>query len=214
MRLLRQSLKRLCQSTLPRQWMMFHGPRSARSIALTFDDGPHPEHTPRLLDELARHNVRATFFVVGEEAAKHKHLIERLNREGHTLGHHTWTHADLAVMPSRLVLDEVRRCRELLENVTGEPCNLFRPPRGHLTFAKTCGLWQHRQQIILWNVDPEDCAMQSSELAINWAQQYAPQGGDIVLLHDDHAQIVPLVSTLLDRVKNQGLNTATIADWT
>src|SRR4051812_33117910 len=117
MRLLRQSLKRLCQSTLPRQWMMFHGPRSARSVALTFDDGPHPEHTPRLLDELARHNVRASFFVIGEAADNHRDLIRRMHREGHTLGHHTWTHADLAVMPSRLVLAEVRRCQELLAEV-------------------------------------------------------------------------------------------------
>lgn len=214
MRLLRQSLKHLCQSTLPRQWMMFHGPRWARSIALTFDDGPHPEQTPRLLDELARRDVRASFFVVGEAADQHRDLIRRMHREGHALGHHTWTHADLSVMPVRLVLDEVRRCRELLESITGEPCNVFRPPRGHLTISKTCGLWQRGQQIVLWNVDPKDCDMRTSAEAIAWAKHYGPRGGDIVLLHDDHAQIIPLVSSLLDRIKTAGLTTATIADWT
>src|SRR5690606_35220120 len=116
---IRQVIRSAMTAALPRRRFIVRGPRSAQQVALTFDEGPHPEHTPRLLDELARHDIKATFFVVGREAERHPGIVERAAREGHAIGHHSWTHSEPSETPAPRLLDEVRRSIELLQSITG-----------------------------------------------------------------------------------------------
>ena len=105
-------------------------PRKPGELALTFDDGPNPAWTPRLLDLLAEHNVHATFFLIGRFAKVERELARRIADAGHLIGNHTWSHPDLSRLPDSNVLDELTRTNDLLAEITGKPMIYFRPPFG------------------------------------------------------------------------------------
>lgn len=133
--------------TLPITWSVR---TSAPVLALTFDDGPDPAFTPRVLDALRRHGARATFFMMGWNCARHPDLARRVLAEGHEIGNHTWTHQDLAHLDPSAALDEIRRGREAIETVTGAEVTLFRPPRGELTGVALRYAAEQRQRILMW----------------------------------------------------------------
>jgi peptidoglycan-N-acetylglucosamine deacetylase len=182
----RQLIRGALASMTPRVRFMVRGPAAGREVALTFDDGPHPEHTPRLLDALAAAGIGATFFVIGREAERSPALVERIVREGHAIGHHSWTHGEPGVTSAPTLLGEVARCRALLADLVGREVNRFRPPKGALTAAKLAGLWRAGQQVVLWSADPRDYALADAAPLRAWATDTAPRGGEIVLLHDNH----------------------------
>lgn len=210
---LRQAVKSMLTAVLPPRLLMTHGPASSRAVALTFDDGPHPEHTPRVLDQLARYDVHATFFVVGKCAAEHPDLVRRIVGEGHDLGHHSYFHDEPDTVSANQLMDEVRRCRELLENLTGHVSLLFRPPKGKLTFSKMSRLWKQQQAIILWNIDPRDYLRASQAEIETWCANYRPTGGNIVLLHDNCPRAAEAIPQIAKRVRSSGLTFARISDW-
>jgi peptidoglycan/xylan/chitin deacetylase (PgdA/CDA1 family) len=131
-------------------------PRSPGQLALTFDDGPNPAWTPRLLDILAEHNVRATFFMVGKFAKAEPELARRVADAGHLIGNHTWSHPDLSRTREANVLDELTRTNDLLAKITSKPIRYFRPPFGArrpyvLKLARQLGLIP-----VTWNAMTKD----------------------------------------------------------
>lgn len=125
-------------------------------IALTFDDGPNPESTPRLLDLLASHKVKATFFLVGKFAESQSTLVQRMVAEGHTVGNHTWSHPNLQHIPIGKAKDELDQTSRVLEEITGVKVRLFRPPYGACTrevlrIARDLGMLP-----VFWNAMAED----------------------------------------------------------
>lgn len=105
-------------------------PRRPGDLALTFDDGPNPTWTPRLLDLLAEHNVQATFFMLGKYAKGERHLVRRVADSGHLVGSHSWSHPNLSRTADAKVLDELTRTNDLLADITSKPVRYFRPPFG------------------------------------------------------------------------------------
>jgi peptidoglycan/xylan/chitin deacetylase (PgdA/CDA1 family) len=105
-------------------------PRRPRELALTYDDGPNPAWTPRLLDVLAEHNVRATFFMLGNFAKVERDLARRTFEAGHLIGNHTWNHPKLSAASDARVLEELTRTNDILSQITGKPVRFFRPPFG------------------------------------------------------------------------------------
>jgi peptidoglycan/xylan/chitin deacetylase (PgdA/CDA1 family) len=194
----RQTVKTLLTAALPPQRWLVRGPHrrltDAPTISLTFDDGPHPEHTPRVLEELHRWNLTATFFVVGREVERHPELVTQIVDAGHALGNHTFSHSEPASTSAEQFLDEVCRTRELLRPWTIEPCRWVRPPKGDLTGRKLHGLWQTGHTVVLWNVDPRDYTLQNSADAEGWCRSRTPQHGDIVLLHDSGPMAAKIVT--------------------
>jgi peptidoglycan/xylan/chitin deacetylase (PgdA/CDA1 family) len=180
---------------------------------LTFDDGPHPEHTPRLLDILKTEGVAATFFVVGREAGNHPEIVRRIVDEGHTLGHHTFTHGDPSRMCSRELLEEVRETQSVLTRIAGVSSSLFRPPHGKLTAAKLWRLWGSGQTIVLWNVDPKDYACRDANDLRIWFQQHPLDGGDVLLLHDNQPHAIDMLPDLIRDVRRRGLAFTTPREW-
>jgi peptidoglycan-N-acetylglucosamine deacetylase len=105
---------------------------SEKLVALTIDDGPTEEWTPQVLAMLAKHGVRATFFVVGSRAASDPLLVQRAAHAGHDIGNHTWAHSDLTKHEDRFVRDSLERTHELIETTTGRPPTVCRPPYGRI----------------------------------------------------------------------------------
>jgi peptidoglycan/xylan/chitin deacetylase (PgdA/CDA1 family) len=138
-------------------------PRRPRELALTFDDGPNPAWTPRLLDLLAEHNVRATFFLLGKFVQAEPELARRIAGAGHLIGNHTWSHPDLSRTPDSVVLNELTRTNDLLAGITGKPTRYFRPPFGArrpyvLKLARQLGLIP-----VTWNAMTSDWSEPSAD---------------------------------------------------
>src|SRR6266487_6214335 len=126
-------------------------------ISMTFDDGPSAMLTPKLLDLLAAHHIKATFIVIGENVAEHPEIVARAAREGHEIGNHSWSHPNLAKMSEEAVRGQLRRTDDGIKNATGMGPTLLRPPYGSITAREKH--WIHDEfgyQIILWDVDPND----------------------------------------------------------
>lgn len=152
--------------------------RDKKNIYLTFDDGPIPGLTEWVLDELKKHDVRATFFCVGDNIQKHKTIFERTLHEGHAVGNHTMHHLKGFRKGVSAYLKDVEDCRVLVQN------NLFRPPYGQLTRGQYKALNRRGYRIIMWDVISYDYEPISIEqCAQNVLKNVKP--GSIVLFHDN-----------------------------
>jgi peptidoglycan-N-acetylglucosamine deacetylase len=132
-------------------------------LALTFDDGPNPACTPRLLDALAQHEVRATFFLIGSFAQQQPDLVRRILGAGHGIGNHSWSHPNLALAAAHSVDEELSRARDTLEQLTGSPIHYFRPPFGArrpyvLRAARQLGM-----EPVTWNAITNDWSEPSAD---------------------------------------------------
>lgn len=198
---------------LPRRLFMVSGPPASRSVALTFDDGPDPVHTPAVLDRLRALGVRATFFVIGGKAEAHPALIARIAEEGHELGHHSYAHGPPGATSAGTLLAEARRTSALLLRLAGRRPRLYRPPQGKLTPAKLIGLWALGQTVVLWNRDPRDFARSAADPIRRWFETEPLAGGDILLLHDVHPHIAPALDAVVERAAGLGLGFGTPGEW-
>ncbi len=154
-----------------------------RVVALTFDDGPHPRYTPRLLEVLARHDVKATFFMVGINVERYPSAAHAVADAGHEIGNHTMHHARLSGRDEEAIRDEVEACERLILDTTKVKPVLFRAPEGARgkTIYTVLDSMGYRQ--ILWNLDTLDWQGRSSA-AITAAVTKGIRGGDIILCHD------------------------------
>jgi len=209
----RQLIRRGMSVVVPHRLFMVSGPSSSRRVTLTFDDGPHPEHTPILLDRLKALGIPATFFVLGRQAERHPDLVRRMASEGHDVGHHSFTHTEPAHTSALQLLAEARQAVTLLAPLIGHRPRLFRPPHGKLTMSKALALWSARQSIVLWNQDPKDFACGSASALREWFSTRSFSGGDIVLLHDVHPFAAEVLATIADRVAARDLTFGRISDW-
>lgn len=198
---------------LPRHRFMVSGPRSANAVCLTFDDGPHPEHTPRLLDVLREQGAKATFFMIGREVEKYPHLVRRAIDEGHAVGGHSFSHGNPTTTSARELSDEAERTEQLFEQVLGRRVLLFRPPHGKLTAAKILHLWRAGQSVVLWNVDPKDYNCMSPRDLINRLTTRMLVGGDVVLLHDNMPHAIEALPEVLESARRRGLSFVTAESW-
>ncbi|MGP8173588.1 MAG: polysaccharide deacetylase family protein, partial [Terracidiphilus sp.] len=138
-------------------------PERPGELALTFDDGPNPAWTPRLLDILSSHDVKATFFLLGSHAQAEPALVRRIVEAGHLIGSHSWSHPNLAFTSPGRVREELTRSKQALEQITGAPVQYFRPPFGArrpyvLRIARDLGMVP-----VLWNAMTSDWSEPSSE---------------------------------------------------
>jgi peptidoglycan/xylan/chitin deacetylase (PgdA/CDA1 family) len=209
----RQLVRATLATTLPRRLLLVRGPAAGGSVCLTFDDGPHPENTPAVLDVLKKEGVSATFFVIGQRAQRYPRLVRRMAAEGHLIGHHSFSHAEPGRTTARQLLEEVGRTQELLARLVGRPSPWFRPPKGKVTARKLWRLWRAGQRVVLWNVDPKDYACRSAAEVRAWFARRPLEGGDVVLLHDSHPHAAGVLPELIHAARRRGLNFVTPARW-
>ncbi|MGW7403244.1 bifunctional polysaccharide deacetylase/glycosyltransferase family 2 protein [Streptomyces sp. NPDC054833] len=191
----------------------------ADTVALTFDDGPDPVWTPRILDVLRRNHVHATFFVVGTEVVDHPELVRRIVAEGHQIGIHTFTHPDLArIAPWQRSL-ELRETQLAVAGAAGVTTALLRPPYSSKNGALDDADWSVLQQAdeagyvtVLSTQDAEDWQRPGADRILANATPHG-HAGQVVLMHDgggDRAQTVAALSALIPRLKAHGFRFATV----
>jgi peptidoglycan/xylan/chitin deacetylase (PgdA/CDA1 family) len=217
MNVLRQGLKRVLTACLPKERWLVRG-QAARgvdgvAISLTFDDGPHPEYTPQVLDRLQTYGWKGTFFVIGRKAAAYPELIRRIVAEGHELGNHSYTHSEPSHTTAASLADEARRTQQLLAELTGKSIRLMRPPKGDVTWSKLRALWKERQTVVLWSVDPKDYRVERELELRRWGATYEPRSGDLVLLHDSRPHAAMILDALQEHRRLFGTETVAISSW-
>jgi peptidoglycan/xylan/chitin deacetylase (PgdA/CDA1 family) len=192
-------------------------PRGTKQLALTYDDGPNDPHTMRLLEILAKHNVRATFFLIGRYVQQRPEIVREIVKAGHVIGNHTFTHSLLTFKSAAEVDKELSDCRAAIQDAVGKHSSLFRPPFGGrrpavLRIARDLGF-----KPIMWNVTGYDWSPPPA-VAIEKKVSSQIRGGDVILLHDgghkqmgaDRSQTVMATDHLITRYKSEGYDFVTI----
>lgn len=175
-------------------------------IAITFDDGPHPKYTPKLLDGLKKRDVKAAFFLIGENVERYPELVRREFDEGHTIGNHTYNHVDLEKVSEETAEKEVERTNDAIERITGEVPVFIRPPFG----IRKKELESKIKAIpALWSIDPLDWNTENVDEIVNKVVTEA-EDGDIILLHDCYDSSVKAALRIIDELQKKGFEFVTV----
>lgn len=173
-------------------------------LYLSFDDGPHPEFTPPVLDLLAAHGATATFFLIGSRVAEHPDVMRRIVAEGHALGNHSWSHPRMGDLPLPAQLEEIARTDAALSTYSGRDTHPFRPPSGALPANLLLHFARTGRTIAFWSYDSHDYEQLPARVLLPQIQADPPLAGDTVLMHDDTAATVELLASLLPQWRAQG----------
>jgi len=180
-------------------------------IAITFDDGPHPQNTPRLLDMLRARNIKATFYVVGSNVDAYPQVLRRVVAEGHEIGNHSYTHRLFSKMSDADIRQELARTRDAVVRATGVQPRTLRPPFGGMLPRQR--EWVNAEfayPIILWSVDPFDWKRPGPNVVCSRILS-ATTAGSIVLAHDLHRQTVDAMPATLDGLLQRGFKFVTVS---
>jgi len=195
------------------------GPTGKAIVSITFDDGPHPTNTPILLDILKARRIRATFYVVGRNAAAYPELLKRMVGEGHELGNHTWSHPRLTSLSEAGVLRELDRTSEAIYKAVKKVPVTMRPPYGLLHPSQARMIHAKRAMVTTrWNVDPRDWQRPGASVVASRIIS-AAHNGSIILAHDIHRPTVRAMPSALDGLSGKGFHFATVSmllgarDW-
>src|SRR5213083_3618781 len=181
-------------------------------IAMTFDDGPSAMLTQKLLDLLAAHHIKATFFVIGENVAEHPEIVARAAREGHEIGNHSWSHPNFGKMSDDNVRSQLRRTDDAIRSATGNRPTLLRPPYGSITAREK--RWIHDEfgyRIILWDVDPYDWKRPGPAVVRSRILKET-RPGSIVLSHDIHPGTIEAMPSTFDELEAKGFKFVTVSE--
>lgn len=184
---------------------------SGNYVALTFDDGPHPKNTPRLLDMLRARNIKATFYVIGRSVDLYPQVVRRTVAEGHEMGNHTHTHRLLSKLSDSEVRSELSRCRDAVQRAAGVSMRTMRPPYGGLTQRQRAMVHEEfGYPTILWSVDPLDWKRPGPSVVTSRILAGTSAGG-IILAHDLHSQTVDAMPATLDGLLRRGFRFVTVS---
>lgn len=171
---------------------------------LSFDDGPEPAHTPKLLDTLARHGVKASFFLVGEKIEQFPEIVQRIVAEGHMIGNHSYSHWSFRNMTGRKQLDEVYRTDALLRLFDNRPHHRMRPPHGYVGATLLMHFARRKRSLVYWSYDSLDYQDHPVATLIQRLRTNPPAPGDIVLMHDDSDKAAEALDVLLPEWLGEG----------
>ena len=180
-------------------------------IAMTFDDGPHPQNTPRLLDMLRARNIKATFYVVGRNAELYPQIVRRTVAEGHEIGNHSFTHRLFSKLSDSEIRDELSRTRDAIGRAAGVQPRTLRPPYGGMLQRQREWVYaEFGYPTILWSVDPLDWRRPGAN-AVCARILSGTTAGSIVLAHDLHGQSVDAMPATLDGLLRRGFKFVTVS---
>ena len=186
-------------------------PGEFKEIALTFDDGPDPKATPKILDMLNKEGIKATFFVVGKMVEKYPGLLRQVWKEGHDVGNHTYSHPDLSKLSKEDILEELDKTRLLVKKITGKETYLFRPPGGRYDNKVIVTTTLSGYKMILWTDYPGDYGCPFSKLIYQRTVSGAEDEG-IILLHNGLDTTVDALPKIISELKKRKYRFVTISE--
>lgn len=194
----------------------YSGDGTKKLVALTFDDGPESELTPQILDILDEYNIKATFFVIGQNVARNTDVLKDIHARGHEIGNHSWSHKYLPKISKKSKESEILKTEELLIDVFGEYTPIFRPPYGAVKTQDKQLIDSLGYKIVNWSVDTRDWAGTSGEQMMKYVKQQLKPGG-IILMHNSGntktvKNTVDTLPIMIDWIIEQGYEFATVTE--
>jgi polysaccharide deacetylase family sporulation protein PdaB len=189
---------------------------AGKYVALTFDDGPHPAYTEKILDILKKNNAKATFFVIGKNAECYPEILRKVHESGNEIGNHTYSHPDMKKIAIEKAADEILKTQDIIYNITGKKPKLFRAPGGIFSDELVCAVEDMDYKPILWSwrQDTKDWSLPKVENVVKNVMKNL-QDGDIILFHDYNVKGSPTpkaLELLLPLLKEKGYTTVTVSE--
>ncbi|WP_071459593.1 polysaccharide deacetylase family protein [Bacillus massilinigeriensis] len=180
----------------------------AKKVALTFDDGPHPVNTPKILEMLKMYDAKATFFMLGSRVDFYPDIAKQIAQEGHQLGNHTWDHRDMTTLAPIEVQDEIQKTNNAIAAATGTPSTVYRPPYGAVNdqVKNSAG-----GEPVLWTVDTLDWKSKNPEQILSIVKANT-QNNSIILMHDIHPTTASALEKVLEFLKTEGYEFVTVSE--
>lgn len=179
---------------------------NSKKVALTFDDGPHPIYTPQLLEGLKKRDVKATFFIIGKNAELYPEVIKQIYEEGHLIGNHTYSHAQLNVLNVGEQCEEINKASNIVHNITGAYPEFIRPSFGAWDKNIICELIP-----VFWTVDTLDWTTENVDKIVRNGTKNI-KDGDIILMHDYYKTSVEAAFKIIDKLQSEGFEFVTVDD--
>lgn len=182
--------------------------QSEGQIALTFDDGPHPVQTKRLLDGLRERNVKVTFFLMGANIEGNEDIVKQMQNDGHLIGNHSYRHIPLTTAGEGAVCDAIEQTERIISDITGERPEYLRPPYGDWNESLECQL---NLTPVFWSVDSLDWKLQNTEKIVDKVLKNT-EDGDIILMHDIFSTSVDAALLIVDALRDRGYTFVTVEE--
>lgn len=209
------------QAILTRRGTIYRVKTNHKKVALTFDDGPSPVWTPRILDELKKNNIPATFFMIGHHVQKYPQVAKRVVKEGHTIGNHGYAHSVVLYYTPEEIEEEIKYTEHVIREITGETTQYFRPPKAWINTKIKEKIKSLGYKTILWSLNSKDWVSFNHR----WISQFISRNirnGDILLFHDsgniwtteggDRLQTVKSIPLLAKSLRKKGFEFVSIKD--
>ena len=204
-----------------RQNTIYRGGAAKKLVALTFDDGPSPEWTPQILEELRKADVKATFFMLGKHVEAYPDVARAVAAAGHEIGNHTYDHRVLLYFTPAELTNALRRTDEAIRAATGQTTRCFRPPKAWLTTAEKEQIRAMGYETVLWSLNSKDWVRWDDKLIVKYLVHHVT-GGDIILFHDsggvfkaqggDRHQTVQAIPRLIKALRAEGYRFVTVSE--
>jgi len=209
------------EAVIVRKGTIYHAGASNKVVALTFDDGPSLKWTPRILDELKKSGVKATFFMLGEYVKRYPEVAKRVAEEGHEIGNHTYDHHVLIYYKMDELEREIKDTEAIIRNITGKTTILFRPPKAWLTNKEKQKIKEMGYKIILWTLNSKDWVTFDDKYIVKYIVRNV-RPGDIILFHDgggiftteggDRHETVRTIPRLVEKLRKKGYKFVTVTE--
>lgn len=191
-----------------------HKSNDSKMISLTFDDGPHPKKTQEILKVLKKYDVKATFFMIGENASQYPNIVQMVAAEGHEIANHTNDHKSLYRQNGSKLIQSVRSCTKVLTEITGITPRLFRPPEGYMNDDIAKIIDSEGYNVILWKIDTYDWKGRSSKEIYDTVVS-GVNSGDIILMHDfiwRKSNTALALDLIIPKLKSEGYSFVTVSE--
>lgn len=209
------------QAVLMRSGTFYHLNTKEKVVALTFDDGPSPIWTPRILEALKKSGIKATFFMLGKHVQDYPDIARRVAQDGHDIGIHSYNHQNLIYSKKEEVARDITYTALIIKNITGKTTMLFRPPKAWLSKREKKQLKKLGYEIILWSLNSKDWVTFDDKYIIRYILRHI-QPGDIILFHDsggalrieggNRSETVSTIPILAEKLRERGYRFATITE--
>ncbi len=206
----------LCVLSFPgsAQEAFCHGTREKRCVALTFDDGPHPRYTEKILSILKQYGVKATFFMIGSNVAHYPDVARAVHEEGHEIGCHTYSHPHMKNLSVKELSVELDKYERLFDSLALPDPVLFRPPEGFRSQEQVRLLEERGYHVVIWSFDPKDWRGTPSSQMVSGALS-GVRGGDILLFHDyisGQNNTIAAIEQLIPKLLESGYQFVTVSE--
>ncbi|TDC14754.1 polysaccharide deacetylase family protein [Kribbella albertanoniae] len=188
-------------------------PLPTKYVVLTFDDGPDPAYTPKVLEVLAKYEVKATFFEVGKNVARHPELTKRIHAAGHVIQNHTWTHADLRHQTAAGFRKQVGDTDQAIRSAAGITTTCLRPPYGGVSSTVRQRAKELGKELVMWTIDSRDWSKPGAAV-IEKRVLSSVASGSVILMHDgggNRSQTIAALPSILEKLKAQGYGFRTLS---